>query len=160
VINRLASPPVTDSAISRPKMRSCTVDVQWWGWVLAALVVVPPLAWFGRPDDKPILSSATVPVAFETLTLEVIIRALEGLRIAGINQALAKDRANANAGLRMCLKVMGQVENDMVPGTSIYKNGIRATMFARDDTCGILSLAAVVALMRWANRRDVRRLPL
>lgn len=419
-------------------MRSCTADMQWWGWVLAALVVVPPLAWFGRPDDKPILSSATVPVAFETLTLEVIIRALEGLRIAGINQALAKDRANAvvlidsvqrdgpgwlarldlphgvtagevseqreslasglrrqlgcvwpetihkrhpgalalfvgdedmttaeqpawpllrrgtadvfapvvfgtdprgrpvtvllmmasviigsiprmgktfllrllllicaldlrveihaydfkgtgdlkpvaqvahryragddpedmeylvadmravrtemrrrtrlireiadkddtrcpenkvtpelandprlglhpiavawdecqipfehpeygkelisiatdltkrgpalgimlmlatqrpdansiptgisaNVGLRMCLKVMGQVENDIVLGTSMYKNGIRATMFARDDTCGILSLAAVVALMRWANRRDVRRLPL
>ena len=30
---------------------------------------------------------------------------------------------SANAGLRMCLKVMGQVENDMVLGTSMYKNG-------------------------------------
>jgi DNA segregation ATPase FtsK/SpoIIIE, S-DNA-T family len=31
------------------------------------------------------------------------------------------------------LKVMGQVENDMVLGTSAYKNGVRATMFARSD---------------------------
>ena len=28
---------------------------------------------------------------------------------------------------------MGQVENDMVLGTSAYKNGVRATMFARSD---------------------------
>ena len=40
---------------------------------------------------------------------------------------------SANAVLRMCLKVMGQLENDMVLGTSMYKNGIRATMFSRDD---------------------------
>ena len=33
----------------------------------------------------------------------------------------------------MCLKVMGQVENDMVLGTSAYKNGVRATMFAFAD---------------------------
>ena len=40
---------------------------------------------------------------------------------------------SANAVLRMCLKVMGQVENDMVLGTSMYKNGHRATMFSRED---------------------------
>ena len=40
---------------------------------------------------------------------------------------------SANAVLRMCLKVMGQTENDMVLGTSAYKNGIRATMFGFDD---------------------------
>jgi S-DNA-T family DNA segregation ATPase FtsK/SpoIIIE len=40
---------------------------------------------------------------------------------------------SANAVLRMCLKVMGQVENDMVLGTSAYKNGVRATMFAFSD---------------------------
>jgi len=40
---------------------------------------------------------------------------------------------SANAGLRMCLKVMGQVENDMVLGTSMYRNGVRATMFTRED---------------------------
>jgi S-DNA-T family DNA segregation ATPase FtsK/SpoIIIE len=40
---------------------------------------------------------------------------------------------SANAVLRMCLKVQGQVENDMVLGTSQYKNGIRATLFSFDE---------------------------
>ncbi len=40
---------------------------------------------------------------------------------------------SANAVLRYCLKVTGQTENDMVLGTSAYKSGVRATMFARND---------------------------
>ncbi|WP_246076414.1 FtsK/SpoIIIE domain-containing protein [Amycolatopsis cihanbeyliensis] len=40
---------------------------------------------------------------------------------------------SANAILRFCLKVQGQTENDMVLGTSQYKSGVRATMFARSD---------------------------
>ncbi|MGW6783173.1 cell division protein FtsK [Streptomyces sp. NPDC054987] len=40
---------------------------------------------------------------------------------------------SANAVLRFCLKVMGQPANDMVLGTSMYKAGIRATMFSRSD---------------------------
>jgi S-DNA-T family DNA segregation ATPase FtsK/SpoIIIE len=40
---------------------------------------------------------------------------------------------SSNAMLRWCLKVLGQVENDMVLGTSAYKSGIRATMFDDDD---------------------------
>ncbi|MGW4894419.1 cell division protein FtsK [Kitasatospora sp. NPDC004240] len=40
---------------------------------------------------------------------------------------------SANAILRLCLKVMGQIENDMVLGTGAYKRGIKATSFARTD---------------------------
>ena len=40
---------------------------------------------------------------------------------------------SANAVLRFCLKVMGHTENDMVLGTSMHKNGIKATMFGRRD---------------------------
>ncbi|PPK94224.1 S-DNA-T family DNA segregation ATPase FtsK/SpoIIIE [Kineococcus xinjiangensis] len=40
---------------------------------------------------------------------------------------------SANATLRFCLRVMGQTENDMVLGTSMYKAGIRATTFTRSD---------------------------
>ncbi|WP_405743436.1 cell division protein FtsK [Streptomyces sp. NBC_01525] len=40
---------------------------------------------------------------------------------------------SANASARWCLKVMGQVENDMVLGTSSYKRGVRATMFSWAD---------------------------
>ena len=38
---------------------------------------------------------------------------------------------SSNVGLRFCLKVMDQMANDMVLGTSAYKNGIRATTFRR-----------------------------
>jgi S-DNA-T family DNA segregation ATPase FtsK/SpoIIIE len=38
-----------------------------------------------------------------------------------------------NAVLRFCLKVISQVANDMVLGQSMYKAGVRATMFARSD---------------------------
>ncbi|WP_314172197.1 cell division protein FtsK [Streptomyces winkii] len=39
----------------------------------------------------------------------------------------------ANASARFCLKVLGQIENDMVLGTGAYKRGVRATMFAWAD---------------------------
>ena len=40
---------------------------------------------------------------------------------------------SANVGIRFCLRVMGQTENDMVLGTSSYKNGLRATTFTTND---------------------------
>lgn len=40
---------------------------------------------------------------------------------------------SANVSIRLCLRVMGQVENDMILGTSAYKNGIRATTFTKRD---------------------------
>ncbi|MFH8405531.1 cell division protein FtsK [Streptomyces sp. NPDC018019] len=40
---------------------------------------------------------------------------------------------SANAILRFALKVMGQIENDMILGTSMYKAGYRATMFSRGE---------------------------
>jgi DNA segregation ATPase FtsK/SpoIIIE, S-DNA-T family len=48
---------------------------------------------------------------------------------------------SANAVLRMCLKVMGQTENDMVLGTSMYKHGYRATMFDFDADKGVFYFA-------------------
>lgn len=40
---------------------------------------------------------------------------------------------SANTSIRFCLRVMGQTENDMILGTSAYKNGIRATQFTIKD---------------------------
>jgi DNA segregation ATPase FtsK/SpoIIIE, S-DNA-T family len=40
---------------------------------------------------------------------------------------------SANVSIRFCLRVMSQVENDMILGTSAYKNGIRATTLTRSD---------------------------
>lgn len=46
---------------------------------------------------------------------------------------------SANVGTRLCLRVMGQMENDMILGTSSYRNGIRATMLtSRDKGVGYL----------------------
>jgi DNA segregation ATPase FtsK/SpoIIIE, S-DNA-T family len=44
---------------------------------------------------------------------------------------------SGNVSDRLCHKVMGQVENDMVLGTSSYKNGIRATTFRAEVDAGI-----------------------
>jgi S-DNA-T family DNA segregation ATPase FtsK/SpoIIIE len=40
---------------------------------------------------------------------------------------------SANVSIRLCLRVMGQVENDMILGTSSYQNGLRATTFTKRD---------------------------
>jgi S-DNA-T family DNA segregation ATPase FtsK/SpoIIIE len=40
---------------------------------------------------------------------------------------------SANVGTRLCLRVMGQMENDMILSTSMYRNGVRATMFTKRD---------------------------
>ena len=42
-----------------------------------------------------------------------------------------------NVSTRFCLKVMGQIENDMILGTSAYKNGIRATTFRPEIDAGL-----------------------
>jgi DNA segregation ATPase FtsK/SpoIIIE, S-DNA-T family len=59
---------------------------------------------------------------------------------------------SGNASVRYCLKVMGQVENDMILGTGAYKNGIRATTFrpGTDAGIGYLSAAAVPQVVRTA----------
>jgi DNA segregation ATPase FtsK/SpoIIIE, S-DNA-T family len=44
---------------------------------------------------------------------------------------------SANVSIRFCLYVAGQVENDMILGTSAYKNGLRATMFRPETDAGL-----------------------
>lgn len=64
-------------------------------WIPVGLVVVPLLAWIGRPEDKPILTSAVVPVALTPITIELIVRMLGVLSIAEMNKALREDPAKA-----------------------------------------------------------------
>lgn len=63
-------------------------------------------------------------------------------RALGVMLALATQRpdkdslptaVSANVGIRFCLRVAGQIENDMILGTSAYRNGIRATMLRPSD---------------------------
>jgi DNA segregation ATPase FtsK/SpoIIIE, S-DNA-T family len=44
---------------------------------------------------------------------------------------------SGNVSTRFCLKVTGQVENDMILGTSAYKNGLRSTTFRPEIDAGI-----------------------
>ena len=44
---------------------------------------------------------------------------------------------SGNVSTRFCLKVAGQMENDMVLGTSAYKNGARATTFRAKIDAGL-----------------------
>jgi S-DNA-T family DNA segregation ATPase FtsK/SpoIIIE len=44
---------------------------------------------------------------------------------------------SGNVSTRFCLKVAGQVENDMILGTSAYKNGARATTFRPKVDAGL-----------------------
>jgi S-DNA-T family DNA segregation ATPase FtsK/SpoIIIE len=85
--------------------------------------------WFEHPTHGPELQA----------TCEDLVRrgpALGIIPLFGTQRPDARSlptAISANAVLRLCLKVMGQTENDMVLGTSAYKNGVRATMFARSD---------------------------
>ena len=73
----------------------------------------------------------------------------------GIMLVLATQRPDAkslptgitsNASIRFCLRVMDQVANDMVLGTSSYKRGVNATLLTVSDKgCGYLVGAADAA---------------
>lgn len=85
--------------------------------------------WFEHPEHGK---------EFETICTDLVKRgpALGIIIILATQRPDAKSLPtgiSANAILRFCLKVMGQVENDMVLGTSQYKAGVRATMFTRED---------------------------
>jgi S-DNA-T family DNA segregation ATPase FtsK/SpoIIIE len=53
---------------------------------------------------------------------------------------------SGNVSIRFCLKVAGQVENDMILGTSAYKNGVRATAFRPEIDAGNGYLAGATPL--------------
>lgn len=53
---------------------------------------------------------------------------------------------SANVSIRFCLRVAGQLENDMILGTSAYKNGIRATVFQPKVDAGIGYLVGATAM--------------
>jgi DNA segregation ATPase FtsK/SpoIIIE, S-DNA-T family len=72
---------------------------------------------------------------------------------------------SGNVSTRFCLKVMGQVENDVIPGTSAYKNGIRATTFRPEIDAGIGYLvgagpAPQVTHTFYVNMTDTERIAL
>ena len=53
----------------------------WWAWALAAAVAVPPLAHFGRPDHRPIISSAVTTPLVRKVSTDSVVRAYD---VAGL----------------------------------------------------------------------------
>lgn len=85
--------------------------------------------WFENPEHGK---------EFESVVTDLVKRgpAVGIILIAATQRPDAKSLPTGisdNVVLRFCLRVMGQVANDMVLGTSAYKNGIRATLFTQDD---------------------------
>jgi S-DNA-T family DNA segregation ATPase FtsK/SpoIIIE len=89
-------------------------------------------------DECQVMFESKYGAEFESIATDLAKRgpALGILQILATQRPDAKSiptGISANVVLRLCLKVMGQMENDMVLGTSTYKNGIRATMFDFED---------------------------
>jgi len=64
---------------------------------------------------------------------------------------------SGNVSIRFCLRVAGQVENDMILGTSAYKNGIRATSFRPEGDAGngyLVGASALPTVVRTAYLDD------
>ena len=79
---------------------------------------------------------------FETIATDLAKRgpALGMLQMLSTQRPDAKSiptGISANVVLRMCLKVMGHIANDLILGQSAHRNGYRATMFDFEDK-GIL----------------------
>jgi S-DNA-T family DNA segregation ATPase FtsK/SpoIIIE len=83
---------------------------------------------------------------------ELATKVIKTARALAIQLVLATQRPDApslptgvssNAGIRFCLRVMGHRENDMILGTSMHANGVRATALTeRDKGIGYLVGAA------------------
>jgi S-DNA-T family DNA segregation ATPase FtsK/SpoIIIE len=103
---------------------------------------------FGLDEAQEAFSHPEYGAAFERYATAVIKRgpALGIMLILATQRPDAKSLPpgiTANVGLRFCLRVMDQVANDMVLGTSAYKTGVRATLLTVNDKgCGYLVGAA------------------
>lgn len=112
--------------------------------------IADQLAWDLRPlvfiGDE-IQNLFTDPIVGNTAG-EATEANLKLARALGVTIILATQRPDrdslpkgisANVSIRAALRVTGQIENDMILGTSAYKNGIRATQFGVSDR-GVLYL--------------------
>ncbi|MYW01464.1 cell division protein FtsK, partial [Streptomyces sp. SID3343] len=93
---------------------------------------------FAIDECQELFSHPKLGAEAETLSVAIIKRGPAlGVMLVLATQRPDKDSlptgVSANVGIRFCLRVMGQTENDMVLGTSAYKNGLRATTFTAND---------------------------
>jgi DNA segregation ATPase FtsK/SpoIIIE, S-DNA-T family len=63
----------------------------WWWWLIIAAVVMPPLARHGRPDHRPIVSSAVTTPIVRKVSTDAIIRAYERAGLCSTDPKKAAD---------------------------------------------------------------------
>ena len=49
----------------------------WWAWLIVAAVAMPPLAYAGRPEHRPIIKSAVTTPLVRKISTDAIVRAYE-----------------------------------------------------------------------------------
>lgn len=90
---------------------------------------------FSHPDHGPLFARYCEQVIKRGPALGIMLV----LATQKPDKASMPTAVSSNVSIRFCLRVMDQVTNDMILGTSAYKNGVRATlMTVSDKGCGYL----------------------
>ena len=63
----------------------------WWAWLIAAAVIVPPLAHFGHPAHLPIVQSAVTTPLVRMVSTDTIIRAYEAAALCSTDPKKPSD---------------------------------------------------------------------
>ena len=64
----------------------------WWAWLIVAAVAMPPLAHAGRPESRPIITSAVTTPLVRKISTDVIIRAYERAGLCSTDPKKPADR--------------------------------------------------------------------
>ena len=64
----------------------------WWAWLIVAAVAMPPLAHAGRPESRPIITSAVTTSLVRKISTDVIIRAYERAGLCSTDPKKPADR--------------------------------------------------------------------
>ena len=108
---------------------------------------------FGHPEYGPMFARYCEQIIKRGPALGIILL----LATQRPDKASLPTAISANASIRFCLRVMDQITNDLVLGTSAYKTGVRATlMTVSDKGCGYLVGASEIAQVVKTYNNDGR----
>ena len=107
--------------------------VPWWARLAVAVIVVPVLARIGRPDDRPIIASATTEPRFRVISGDVVLRAYYA---AGLGNP---DKDGQRIGFESRMERDG--EGSRVRVVLPYGTGFNHVVKAKDDLASGLDVA-------------------
>jgi DNA segregation ATPase FtsK/SpoIIIE, S-DNA-T family len=113
-----------------------------WTWVLAIAVVLPLLAWAGKPKGKPIATPATVTPRFRKLSADIVLRAYYAAGLGhpdkpGLQVTFGSPMARDGEGSRILVDLpYGKGLDDAVKAKGAIASGLDVTesqVFIRRD---------------------------